>query len=186
MITIVNLNKRPQEKTDTLVAIDRSNSMGQEGKLEQAKHAALSFYHYRVNYFRDNRVEFVTFSSDIEKLKPLDILTIKAEGMTHTAGLLNFALTYFKGNKHRVEFYLITDGYPQHGSIDTTAYQALTLKSAEKLSTLNLKSRIILLNAGDDEANQNNIVYNQRIAKALKGEVLLIHMRHIAGTLLRM
>ena len=160
--------------------------MGQEGKLEQAKRAALSFYHFRVNYFRDNRVEFVTFSSDIEKLKPLDILTIKAEGMTHTAGLLNFALTYFKGNKHRVEFYLITDGYPQHGSINATTYQALTLKSAEKLSTLNLKSRIILLNAGDDEANQNNIVYNQRIAKALKGEVLLIHMRHIAGTLLRM
>lgn len=183
---LVNFNKQPQEKTDTLVAIDRSNSMGQDGKLEQAKRAALSFYHYRHNYFKDNRVEFVTFSNDIEKLKPLDILSVKAEGMTHTAGLLNFAFTYFKGKKHQSEFYLITDGYPQHESLGATEYQALTLKSAKKLSTLSLKSRIILLNAGDEEANQNNIVYNQRIAKALKGEVTLIHTHHMAGTLLRM
>ena len=182
---LVNYNKRPQEQTNTLVASDRSNSMGQDGKLEQAKRAALSFYHYRINYFRDNRVEFVTFSNDIEEIKPLDILTLKANGMTHTAGLVNFAFTYFKGHKHRVEFFLITDGYPQHESLKPTEYQALTLRSAAKLSTLNLKSRIILLNAGDEETNQNNIIYNQRIAKALKGEVILINTSHMAGTLLR-
>ncbi len=177
---IVNFKKKAVENINILVAIDSSKSMDQDGKLERAKKAALSFYYYKSNYFNDTRVDFVSFNETIKKINPIDILSEVPYGMTHTAELLTFVFNHFnRGAKDISELYLITDGYPQHREMEDRVYHGVTLKSAEKLKNLNVKTKIIILNSSDEEKNRKNIEYNSMITNTLKGELYNVDISEI-------
>lgn len=167
---VVNLRRRSNERSDILVALDSSTSMEQGGKLEFARKACLSFHYYQDN--RDARVEFVSFNDKIEKIAPLDVLTLKPRGMTHTAELLDFVFRYFSrsGSDHQ-QLYIITDGYPQCAGIEDTEYLSITLKTALRLRRLHIKTKILLVHAPGYEINPNNLKYNKLICESLGGEL---------------
>jgi Mg-chelatase subunit ChlD len=181
---IVHTSKKESERTDILVALDSSKSMGQIGKLENAKKATLSFYYYKSRYFRDTKVDFVAFNDKIEKIKPLDLLSVIADGMTYTATLLDFAFDYFKATKNRKEFYLITDGYPQHEELSNALYHAMTLKSAEKIRRLDVEATVILLSDSDHEIHHKNFAFNKILCDTLKGRLIVAETDTIATSLI--
>lgn len=168
---VVNLKRHSIERADILVAIDRSTSMEQGGKLHYAKKACLSFHYYQDS--RDSRVEFVTFNEKIEKIAPLDVLTLKPSGMTHTAELLDFAFKYFSATGGvNQELYIITDGYPQRAGVEDAEYLSVTLKTAGRLRRLHIKTGIVLVHAPGYEINPNNMKYNRLICESLGGQLI--------------
>lgn len=182
---IVNFIKRPDTKSTILVAIDCSQSMEQEGRLYHAKKAALSFFYYHYNYLSGNRVEFFAFNETIEKINPLDILTLSPKGMTHTAELMNYVFSHFKGTKESAEFYLITDGHPQQKDVEEGRYLSLTIKNAARLATINVKTKIILIQGEQEESNYQSYEYNKCIVEAARGEIVAISTSEMAHTLIQ-
>jgi Mg-chelatase subunit ChlD len=181
---IVNYTKQSDTKNTILFAIDCSKSMEQEGRLYHAKKAALSFYYYHCSYLSGNRVDFFAFNEIIEKINPLDILTLTPNGMTHTAELLHYVFSHFKGSKEGAEFYLITDGHPQAQDIDEKRYLAITIKNAARLGQLQVKTKIILIQGQQEEANHQSYEYNKQIAEAAKGELVKIGTSQMAHILI--
>ncbi|MBF0457826.1 MAG: VWA domain-containing protein [Nitrospirae bacterium] len=174
---VVNLKRRARERSDILVALDSSTSMEQGGKLEFARKACLSFHYYQNSGqdSRDARVEFVSFNDKIEKIAPLDVLTLKPMGMTHTAGLLDFVFRYFsRMGSDNHELYIVTDGYPQCAGIEDAEYLSITLKTALRLRRLLIKTRILLVHAPGYEINPNNLKYNKLICESLGGELIRV------------
>ncbi|MBF0520709.1 MAG: hypothetical protein HQK92_13425, partial [Nitrospirae bacterium] len=183
---LMGYRRHSAEKANILVAIDSSTSMEQYGKLEYARMAALSFHYYKSTHNRENKVEFVAFNESIQKTDPVDILGIKAGGMTHTAELLEFVFQYF-ARKHmgeNPELYIITDGYPQKGGISDSTYQRQTLKAAERLKTLKIRAKILLVYTEDCPLNASTVLYNKMISDALSGELIEIDPEDISLTLI--
>ncbi|KJR40832.1 von Willebrand factor, type A domain protein [Candidatus Magnetoovum chiemensis] len=173
---LLSYKRHFQERSNVLVAIDCSKSMQQDKKLEHAKKAAISFHYYKSSHSPQSKIEFVAFNDRITKVNPLELFSLKAQGMTHTAELLNFAFNYFnKANKERCEFYIITDGYPQHKGMDDRIYHASTLKIAERLKSFNLKLKVLLISTSPTTSNTANIAYNELICHTLKGELVHIN-----------
>ncbi|MEO5359686.1 MAG: hypothetical protein H7843_04480 [Nitrospirota bacterium] len=170
---VVNLKRHSRERADILVAIDSSTSMEQGGKLQFAKKACLSFHYYRNS--QDDRVEFISFNDKIEKIAPLDVLTLKPVGMTHTAELLDFVYSYFsRTGSINQELYIITDGYPQRAGVEDAKYLSVTLKTAQRLRRLHLKTKILLVHVPGYEINPNNQKYNRLICESLGGELVRV------------
>lgn len=172
---IVCLKRRSTQRADIVVAIDSSTSMEQGGKLEFARKACLSFHYYQDSRLRDARLEFISFNERVEKIAPLDVLTLKPGGMTHTAELLDFVFRYFSSQaRENPELYIITDGYPQRSGIDDAGYLSITLKTASKLRPLRIKTKILLIQPPDYEANSNTVAYNRLICEGLGGQLAIV------------
>ncbi|MCG6553296.1 MAG: VWA domain-containing protein [Candidatus Magnetominusculus sp. LBB02] len=180
---VVNFKKSSGQRADILVAIDTSMSMEQGGKLEFARKACLSFHYYEDS--RNARVEFVSFNDRIDKIAPLDVLTLKPVGMTHTAELLDFVFRHFsqRGSENH-ELYVITDGYPQHEGIEDAQYLTVTLKTAQRLKRLQIKAKILLVQAPGYEINSNNMKYNRLICESLGGELIRVDADGLSGVLI--
>ncbi|QWR77301.1 vWA domain-containing protein [Candidatus Magnetomonas plexicatena] len=183
---LMGYRRHSADRANILVAIDSSTSMEQYGKLEYARMAALSFHYYKSTHNRENRVEFVAFNETIQRTDPVDILSIKACGMTHTAELLEFVFKYFS-RKHvceNPELYIITDGYPQKGGISDSTYQRQTLKAAERLKTLKIRTKILLVYTEDCPLSDSTVSYNKLISDALSGELIEVGPEDISLTLI--
>ncbi|MEO5358084.1 MAG: VWA domain-containing protein [Nitrospirae bacterium YQR-1] len=184
---LMSCRRQAGERANILIAIDSSTSMEQYGKLEYAAMASLSFHYYKSTHYRESKVKFVAFNENIQETDPLDILGIKAGGMTHTAELLEFVYHYFSGkNKgENPELYIITDGYPQKSGISDTVYQSRTLKAAQRLKTLKIRTKILLVYTEDSTLNDSVVRYNKLISDALSGELIKIGPRDISQTLIK-
>ncbi|WP_420264985.1 vWA domain-containing protein [Candidatus Magnetominusculus dajiuhuensis] len=180
---VVNLKRCSRERADVLVAIDSSTSMEQGGKLQSAMKACLSFHYYRGS--RNARVEFVSFNDKIEKIAPLDILTLKPVGMTHTAELLDFVSRYFsRRGGDTNELYIITDGYPQRAGVEDAEYLSVTLKMAIKLRHLHINTKTLLVHAPNYELNPNNFMYNRLICESLGGELVRVDADDLSSAMI--
>ncbi|MCI4625120.1 MAG: hypothetical protein L3V56_04070 [Candidatus Magnetoovum sp. WYHC-5] len=182
---IANFQRHAKERTNILVAIDTSKSMELGNKMEHAKKAAISFYYYKSSYSHESKIEFLSFNNTITKVKPLDIISLKPEGMTHTAELLSYAFSYFNRNtnKGRTELYMITDGYPQQAGMEDIIYHGLTLKVAGRLKALQTRIKIILIETPWAEDNTNNLKYNELICNMLGGELIRVEPEAISCAL---
>ncbi|MBF0565058.1 MAG: VWA domain-containing protein [Nitrospirae bacterium] len=177
--------RRSVKRVNILVAIDRSKSMEQCGKLQQAQKAALSFHYYKSTCHDNARVEFVAFNDRIMPIAALDVLTLKPSGMTHMAELFGYVYSYFtKGSRENPEVYVITDGYPQKTGIKDTVYHAITFGVAKKLRSLNVKLKVIVVNLPGDKTNTSYLAYNKLICDTLKGELVQIEAGDLTETLI--
>lgn len=182
---VMACKRHPGQRVNILVAIDRSKSMEQCGKLQQAQKAALSFHYYKSTCHDDARVEFIAFNERIMPIAALDVLTLKPSGMTHMAELFGYVYSYFtKGSRENPEVYVITDGYPQKAGIKDTAYHAATFGMAKKLRSLNVRLKVIVVNLPGDKPNTSYLAYNKLICDTLKGELVQIEAGDLTETLI--
>jgi uncharacterized protein with von Willebrand factor type A (vWA) domain len=173
-----------------VILLDRSGSMAQNERLENAKRAALALFRAVKDHDRKNIVDIVAYDNEVAVLDLYGVWTCVPGSFTNTGAALRTAASLLAQSRaDRKMVYLITDGLPeafttpvgpvQAGDLDGALKDALA--GAEALRRVRtVRMTTILLESQDERY----LTAATRIADALEGPVFSVEGRRLAREML--
>jgi Mg-chelatase subunit ChlD len=114
-----------------VILLDRSGSMGQSDRLENAKRAALALYRAVKDHDRKNVVDIVTYDNEVAVLDLQGVWRCAPGSFTNTGAALRTAASLLSTSRaDRKMVYLITDGLPEAYTTKAGRVQAGDLPAA--------------------------------------------------------
>ncbi|MEM0129746.1 MAG: hypothetical protein QXG65_06270 [Thermoplasmata archaeon] len=167
------------ESVHVVLALDRSGSMAEGGKLSAAKKALLALYVAIRRKYPTATIDVLAFDNTVDAMDLKDLWECRPGAFTNTAEALRVAHRLLAGRSaSRRELFLITDGLPEAyttpdgrvraGQLDVAMEQALL--SARPLSRLTpLRFTMILLRSEHPEYE----AAARTIARTIGGELVV-------------
>lgn len=167
------------ERVHVVVAMDRSGSMAEDGKLDAAKRAFLALYVAVRRRYPDATIDVVAFDNHVHLLDLVELWETAPGSFTNTAEVLRTMRELLAASRAtRKEAFLLTDGLPESytdptGAVrsgDLTTALARALEEARRLGTVRpLRFAMILLKSEHPEYE----AAARSIAAAVGGDLLL-------------
>jgi hypothetical protein len=167
------------ERVHVVLALDKSGSMAESGKLLAAKKALLALYTAIRQRYPDATIDVLAFDNDVQVLDLLQLWECPPGSFTNTGEALHLAHLLLRPSRaNRKELFLITDGLPESftdaagevrsGNLDASLESALN--RAEELRTVGpLRFSLILLKSEHPEYEKAA----RLLTRALKGELVV-------------
>jgi len=173
-----------------VILLDRSGSMGQNDRLENAKRAALALFRAVKDTDRKNIVDIVAYDNEVAVLDLYQVWNCTPGSFTNTGAALRTAASLLSSSRaDRKLVYLITDGLPEAFTTPGGRVQAGDLEGAMKSALAgadalrrvrNVRMTTILLESRDERY----LGAATKIADALEGPVFSVEGRRLAREML--
>jgi Mg-chelatase subunit ChlD len=178
------------ERAHVVLALDKSGSMDEGGKLVAAKKALLALYSAVRRKYPDAIIDVLSFDNDVRVLDLLELWECPAGSFTNTGEALRTAYLLLRSSRaSRKELYVITDGLPESytapdgtvrsGNLDVAMESAL-LRAAELSSVDPLRFTLLLIKSDHPEYERAA----RLLARALDGELVVTDPDRLAFELL--
>ncbi|MCI4340772.1 MAG: hypothetical protein L3K11_00095 [Thermoplasmata archaeon] len=178
------------ERAHVVLALDKSGSMEESGKLAAAKKALLALYSAVRRKYPDAIIDVLAFDNDVRVLDLLELWECPAGSFTNTGEALRTAFLLLRGSRAtRKELYVITDGLPESytasdgtvrsGNLDAAMESAL-LRAAELSNIDPLRFTLLLIKSENPEYERAA----RLIARELHGELVVTEPGRLAFELL--
>jgi Mg-chelatase subunit ChlD len=167
------------ERVHVVLALDKSGSMEEHGKLLAAKKAFLALYTAVRRRYPDATVDVLAFDNDVHPLDLLQLWECPPGSFTNTGEALHLAHLLLRASRaSRREFFLITDGLPESytdsqghvrsGNLDAAMEYALL--RAQELRTIGaFRFSMVLLRSDHPEYEKAA----RLITRELQGELVI-------------
>ncbi len=168
------------ETVQVVLALDRSGSMAEDGKLEAAKKALLALYVAVRRKYPTAVIDVLAFDNVVQVLDLVELWSCSPGAFTNTAEALRTANHLFASARSvsRREFFLITDGLPEAytdpdgtvraGQLESAMNQALA-RARELAKVRPLRFSMVLLKSSHPEYE----TAAWAIARAIGGELVV-------------
>lgn len=178
------------ERTHVVLALDKSGSMDEGGKLVAAKKALLALYSAVRRKYPDGVIDVLAFDNDVRVLDLLELWECPAGSFTNTGEALRTAYLLLRSSRaSRKEVYVITDGLPESytapdgtvrsGNLDVAMESAL-LRAAELSSVDPLRFTLLLIKSPHPEFEKAA----RLLTRSLNGELVVTDPDRLAFELL--
>ncbi|MGI0053384.1 MAG: hypothetical protein ACREC5_00275 [Thermoplasmata archaeon] len=167
------------ERVHVVLAVDRSGSMAEAGKLPAAKKALLALYTAVRRRYPDATVDVFAFDNEVQVLDLVELWECEPGSFTNTGAALHLAQMLLRASRaNRKELFLITDGLPEAYTDPTGAVRSgnpdaaleNALRRARELSTVGpLRFTMILLRSAHPEFERAA----RLITRTLGGELVV-------------
>ena len=167
------------ERVHVVLALDKSGSMEEHGKLLAAKKAFLALYTAVRQRYPDATIDVLAFDNEVHVLDLLELWECPPGSFTNTGEAIHLAHLLLRPSRAtRKEFFLITDGLPESytdlegqvrsGNLD--AAMEYTLARAEELRTIGaFRFSMVLLKSDHPEYEKAA----RLITRQLQGELVV-------------
>jgi Mg-chelatase subunit ChlD len=178
------------ERVHAVLALDKSGSMGERGKLAAAKKALLALYVAVRRRYPDAVVDVLAFDNDVRLLDLLELWETPPGSFTNTGEALRTAFLLLRASRAtRKEFFLVTDGLPESytdvdgrvrsGNLDRALEYALA--RAQELRTVSpLRFTMILIKSEHPEYEKAA----RLLTRELSGELVVTEPERLGIELL--
>ncbi len=178
------------ERTHVVLALDKSGSMGEGGKLPAAKKALLALYVAVRRRYPDATIDVVAFDNEVRLLDLLELWETPPGSFTNTGDALRTAFLLLRASRaSRKELYLVTDGLPESytetdgrvrsGNLDRAMEYAL-LRALELTTVTPLKFTMVLLKSDHPEYEKAA----RLLTRELNGELVVTEPQRLGIELL--
>lgn len=178
------------ERAHIVLALDKSGSMDEGGKLVAAKKALLALYSAVRRKYPDAVIDVLAFDNDVRVLDLLELWECPAGSFTNTGEALRTAYLLLRSSRaSRKEVYVITDGLPESytapdgtvrsGNLDVAMESAL-LRAAELSSVDPLRFTLLLIKSPNPEFEKAA----RLLTRSLNGELVVTDPDRLAFELL--
>lgn len=165
------------ERVHVVLALDKSGSMSEHGKLLAAKKALLALYTAIRQRHPDATVDVLAFDNEVRVLDLLELWECPAGSFTNTGEALHLAHLLLRPSRaNRKEVFLITDGLPESytdadgsvrsGNLDVAMEHALA-RAAELRTVSPLRFSMVLLRSEHPEYEQAARLLTRQLQGAL-------------------
>jgi Mg-chelatase subunit ChlD len=178
------------ERAHVVLALDKSGSMEEGGKLVAAKKALLALYSAVRRRYPDGIIDVLAFDNQVRVLDLLELWECPAGSFTNTGEALRNAYLLLQSSRAtRKELYVITDGLPEaytdaggtvrSGNLDVAMESALA-RAAELASVKPLRFTLLLIKSENPDFERAA----RLLTRALGGELVVTDPGHLAFELL--
>jgi uncharacterized protein with von Willebrand factor type A (vWA) domain len=178
------------ERVHVVLALDKSGSMDEAGKLTAAKKALLALYTAVRQRYRDATVDVLAFDNDVRALDLLELWECRPGSFTNTGEALHAAHLLLRSSRAtRKEVFLVTDGLPEsftdrdgqvRSGLPEEALDSALLRAHELATVTPLAFTMILLKSPHPEYE----VAARQITRVLGGELIVTDPSHLGFELL--
>jgi Mg-chelatase subunit ChlD len=178
------------ERVHVVLALDKSGSMEESGKLTAAKKALLALYTAIRRRYPDATIDVLAFDNDVHVLDLLELWETPAGSFTNTGEAIHLAHLLLRPSRaNRKEFFLLTDGLPESytdaeghvrsGNLDVALENALA--RAQELRTIGpLRFSMVLLRSEHPEYERAA----RLLTRTLQGELVVTDPQRLGFELL--
>ncbi|MCI4363945.1 MAG: hypothetical protein L3K13_06575 [Thermoplasmata archaeon] len=178
------------ERAHVVLALDKSGSMEEGGKLVAAKKALLALYSAVRRRYPDGVIDVLAFDNEVRVLDLLELWECPAGSFTNTGEALRNAFLLLRSSRAtRKELYVITDGLPEaytdaagtvrSGNLDAAMESALA-HASELSSVKPLRFTLLLIKSQNPEFERAA----RLLTRALGGELVVTDPGRLAFELL--
>ena len=178
------------ERVHVVLALDKSGSMAEEGKILAAKKALLALYTAIRRRHPDATIDVLAFDNQVRVLDLVELWECAPGSFTNTGAALHLAHLLLRPSRaNRKELFLITDGLPESytdrdgrvrsGNLDAALEDAL-LRARELAADGPLRFSMILLRSDHSEYEKAA----RLISRALEGELVVTDPQRLGFELL--
>jgi Mg-chelatase subunit ChlD len=178
------------ERVHVVLALDKSGSMGEGGKLPAAKKALLALYVAVRRRYPDATIDVVAFDNEVRLLDLVQLWETPPGSFTNTGEVLRTAYLLLRASRaNRRELFVVTDGLPEaytepgggirSGNLDRAMKYAL--QRAQELTTVRpLHATMILIKSDNPDYEKAA----RLLTHALGGELVVTEPQRLGIELL--